>query len=106
MPISLGGDLSSLAGSVSTMFNNADVVRAVQHRRKGFARLLILTQVLALVDKAWEVQVCQIPRRVNRVADGLAKVARLDTLECDYFDAPPVGIEELLMLNALEAGLR
>ncbi|KAK8481404.1 hypothetical protein V6N11_014989 [Hibiscus sabdariffa] len=60
-------------------------------------------EVLALFDKEWEVQVCRVPRRVNRVADGLTKVARFDSLDCDIFEAPPNVIVDLLRLDALEA---
>ncbi|KAK8590039.1 hypothetical protein V6N12_024423 [Hibiscus sabdariffa] len=58
--------------------DSADAVFTVQHRRKGL---------------------------VNRVADGLAKVARLNSLECEYFEASPAGIDALLLLDVLEAGL-
>ncbi|KAK8710488.1 hypothetical protein V6N13_145809 [Hibiscus sabdariffa] len=75
----------------------------INKRRNGFTRLSILTQVLALFDKEWEVQVCRVPRRVNRVADGLTKVARFDSLDCDIFEAPPNVIVDLLRLDALEA---
>ncbi|KAK8668970.1 hypothetical protein V6N13_106414 [Hibiscus sabdariffa] len=85
--------------------DSAKAVPAVTNWRKGFARLSILTQVLALVDKAWEVQLCRVPRRVNRVADGLVKAVKIDCLDCDYFETPPVGINELLLIDALEAGL-
>ncbi|KAK8710442.1 hypothetical protein V6N13_145765 [Hibiscus sabdariffa] len=78
-------------------------ITAVNKRRNGFARLSILTQVLALFDKEWEVQVCRVPRRVNRVADGLAKVTRFDSLDCDIFEAPLDAIVDLLRLDALEA---
>ncbi|KAK8589146.1 hypothetical protein V6N12_023550 [Hibiscus sabdariffa] len=61
------------------------------------------TCVLDLIDKAWEVQVCRIPRRINRAADGMAKVARFDSLECDGFEVPPPVIVDLLRLDALEA---
>ncbi|KAK9034116.1 hypothetical protein V6N11_050294 [Hibiscus sabdariffa] len=47
--------------------------------------------------------VCRVPRRVNRVADGLAKIARFDSLECITFEAPPDAIAALLQLDALEA---
>ncbi|KAK8640028.1 hypothetical protein V6N13_138393 [Hibiscus sabdariffa] len=77
----------------------------MHHQRKGRVRVPILTQVMALLDMAWEVQVCRIPRQVNRVADGLAKIARLDSLKCEYFEVPPAGIDALLLLDALEAGL-
>ncbi|KAK9039751.1 hypothetical protein V6N11_014943 [Hibiscus sabdariffa] len=60
-------------------------------------------EVLALFDKEWEVQVCRVPRRVNRVADGLAKVTRFDSLDCDIFEAPLDAIVDLLRLDALEA---
>ncbi|KAK8998657.1 hypothetical protein V6N11_084043 [Hibiscus sabdariffa] len=85
--------------------DSAYAVAAMHHQRKGRVRVPILTQVMALLDMAWEVQVCRIPRQVNRVADGLAKIARLDSLKCEYFEVPPAGIDALLLLDALEAGL-
>ncbi|KAK8658727.1 hypothetical protein V6N13_036924 [Hibiscus sabdariffa] len=82
---------------------NSSTVNAVKKRRNGFARIPILTQVLALLDEEWDVQVCRVPRRVNRVADGLAKIASFDSLECITFEAPPDAIAALLQLDALEA---
>ncbi|KAK8577095.1 hypothetical protein V6N13_122090 [Hibiscus sabdariffa] len=78
-------------------------ILAVNKRHKGFTRLPILNQIPALIDKAWEVQVCRVPRRVNRAADGMAKVARFDSLECDGFEVPPAVTIALLRLDALEA---
>ncbi|KAK8568885.1 hypothetical protein V6N13_106766 [Hibiscus sabdariffa] len=85
--------------------DSADTVLAVTNRHKGSAQLSILTQVLVLVDKVWEVQVYRVPRRVNWVADGLAKTARINSLDCDYFETPLAGIDELLLVDTLEAGL-
>ncbi|KAK9022086.1 hypothetical protein V6N11_002381 [Hibiscus sabdariffa] len=82
---------------------SVDAVLAVNKCRKGFTRMSILNQVLDLIDKAWEVQVCRIPRRINRAADGMAKVARFDSLECDGFEVPPPVIVDLLRLDALDA---
>ncbi|KAK8515106.1 hypothetical protein V6N12_001266 [Hibiscus sabdariffa] len=83
--------------------DSTDAVLAVNKRHKGFTRLPILNQIPALIDKAWEVQVCRVPRRVNRAADGMAKVARFDSLECDGFEVPPAVTIALLRLDALEA---
>ncbi|KAK8505458.1 hypothetical protein V6N11_047282 [Hibiscus sabdariffa] len=91
------------ARNSSTEVDSADAVNAVKKRRNGFARIPILTQVLALLDEEWDVQVCRVPRRVNRVADGLAKIASFDSLECITFEAPPDAIAALLQLDALEA---
>ncbi|KAK8692140.1 hypothetical protein V6N13_075618 [Hibiscus sabdariffa] len=61
--------------------DSVDVVLAINKRRKGYTRLRILTQVLALV------------------ADELVKVARFDSLNCDVFETPPAGINHLLRLD-------
>ncbi|KAK8641290.1 hypothetical protein V6N13_010705 [Hibiscus sabdariffa] len=71
--------------------------------RFSFAKFIGICSVLDLIDKAWEVQVCRIPRRINRAADGMAKVARFDSLECDGFEVPPPVIVDLLRLDALDA---
>ncbi|KAK8480729.1 hypothetical protein V6N12_036916 [Hibiscus sabdariffa] len=39
----------------------------------------------------------------NSSTDGLAKIARFDSLECITFEAPPDAIAALLQLDALEA---
>ncbi|KAK8612067.1 hypothetical protein V6N13_132100 [Hibiscus sabdariffa] len=102
----MGLGIFRLARLFARVFSkSADAVFAVNSRRKGFARLPILTQVLALVDKAWEMQVCRVSRRVNWVANELAKIAKLDSLDCNYFEGSLVEIDELLLLDTLEAGL-
>ncbi|KAK8615110.1 hypothetical protein V6N13_068895 [Hibiscus sabdariffa] len=82
--------------------DSADVARAVRNRR---GRLSILNQVLELIDNAWAVKVCQIPRRVNRVADRLAKLAKFDRLNCDYFVVPPTEIVDLMQIDDMETVL-
>ncbi|KAK8504080.1 hypothetical protein V6N12_005621 [Hibiscus sabdariffa] len=83
------------------IFRLARLFARVFSKRFGFAKLIGICSVL----EAWEMQVCRVSRRVNWVANELAKIAKLDSLDCNYFEGSLVEIDELLLLDTLEAGL-
>ncbi|KAK9037627.1 hypothetical protein V6N11_022531 [Hibiscus sabdariffa] len=82
--------------------DSEDVVRVVRSCRGGGS---IFNQVLELMDREWHVEICWIPRRINRVTDGLARLAKLDSLECEFFAAPPDELIDLVQTDMLEAAL-
>ncbi|KAK8991616.1 hypothetical protein V6N11_062621 [Hibiscus sabdariffa] len=82
--------------------DSEDVVRVVRSCRGGGS---IFNKVLELMDREWNVEISWIPRRINRVADGLARLAKLDSLECEFFAAPPDELIDLVQTDMSEAAL-
>ncbi|KAL4379322.1 hypothetical protein GQ457_02G038790 [Hibiscus cannabinus] len=74
------------------------VVERSDDRREA-GRRTILWHLRDLCHRNWVLRPTLIPREINMVADGIAKLALRDTIEETYYSVPPPSIQPLLIVD-------